>query len=263
MPEDRPRKLSLRKLGEAVNAERNRQGMSVQVLAKRAGCDEKSVRKVVKGEKTRDHIRFEICRALEIDATEATPKTISDDNHGGYTLDNVSEYIGHYIAHRRSQRFPKNIIRSIFVIGWSNERRCLSFEEHQRYYSLEMKADIDNSQSGDIFFSHEIGLFHLLTEFRGALRLITVSKFRLNNPDDMTMHGIILTQAKSHFQYQPFAAAIILSKAELLKGDAMKNGAGVIRESDHGYKQIDRDLAYVERHMATFATAPLPGSPVI
>lgn len=242
-----------KELAKKIAHERDKLGLTNGQLASKAGCGERSVRKLVKGETTGGKIRAEVCAVLDIPIGREYGGKVSDGDHGGYTLENFSDYVGHYFVYRRSQRFPNNILRSIFDVAWDKRRQCLVFEEHQRYHSAETHSDIDNSQSGDVFYSNTIGLLHFVSQFRGAVRLMTVSKFRLNNPDDLTMHGIVLTQAKMPFHYQPFAAAIIFQKTKKLSGDTLTHGAKLFRPAASEHKQINLDLIEVERHMATFA----------
>jgi hypothetical protein len=253
MRSDRLGAAERKALAKRIVHARDSLGLTNGQLASKAGCGERSVRKLVKGESTGGKVRAEVCVALEIPIDHEREDGVSDGDHGGYTLENFSEFVGHYFVYRRSQRFPKNILRSVFDISWDNKRQCLIFEEHQRYHSAETHSDIDNSQNGDIFHSNTIGLLHFVSQCKGAVRLITVSKFRLNNPSDLTMHGIVLTQAKMPFHYQPFAAAIIFQKTSKLAGSSLTHGAKLFRPSDLEHSQINLDLIEVERHMATFA----------
>lgn len=244
-------------LGRRIDDERGKRGMTIKQLATKAGCAEKSVRNVIKGLHSRGNILSEICTVLGLTSEDAKPVLVSDDEHGGYTKNSFSEYVGKFLAYRRSFSFERNILRSVFDIRWSDHDRCLIFDEHQRYESAEINALVDHSQSGEIYVSNTINLLHFVTTTKGAIRLITVSKFRLNDPDDLTMSGIVLTQAKKPLHYQPSTGAIIFEKMapSVSKEEAVKK-VGVLRTTDFDYDRVYRALTEVERHIVHFALTP-------
>jgi transcriptional regulator with XRE-family HTH domain len=249
---------SLRKaLGRRIEAERNHRSMTLKQLADKAGCGEKTVRNVIKGEHARGATISEICSVLKISVDDLAPIPVSDEAHGSYTKNNFKEYIGYYFVYRRSFSFSKNILRSVFCIQWSAKDRCLHFEEFQGYESSELNSHVDHSQSGDIYISNTVGLLHLTTIVKGAIRLITVSKFRLNDQSDFTMHGIVLTQAQKPLHYQPSAAAIIFEKTETINtAELAAKNVTVLRPNDNDYDRITAALAEVENNIAKFALAP-------
>jgi hypothetical protein len=187
-----------------------------------------------------------VCAALKIQVENG------DEDHGGYVFENFKDYVGHYYVFRR-RRFPNNIVRSAFDVSWNEKRGCLIFEEHQRYHSQETHTDNDYSQSGEVFYSHEIGLLHFVSRFKGAVRLMTVSKFSRSNPSDLVLRGIVLTQTNTQAQYQPFAAAVIFKKVGKLTGDHLTHGAKSYHPPDLEYEQLNQELLDVERHLAIFA----------
>jgi hypothetical protein len=253
-------KASERKeLGRLIDDERDRRGLTIKTLANKAGCSEKSVRNVIKGLHTRGKTISEICTVLDISLEDAKPILVSNEEHGGYTKDGYEDYIGNYYSYRRSFSFPRNIVRSHFSIQWNEHNKCLCFDEDQRYNSVELEPTIDNSQSGEIFISNTIGLLHLVTKTKGAIRLITISKFRLNDSDDFTMRGIVLTQAKKPLYYQPSTAAIIFEKIKEneLTSDS-KKGVFVLHPKEFGYDKYNKALTEIERHLVNFALTPPP-----
>jgi DNA-binding Xre family transcriptional regulator len=246
-------------LGRRIDDERTKRGMTLKQLAEKAGCGEKTVRNVIEGQHARGTTVAELCTALEIQSGEVKPISISDGMHGGYTKTSFDEYIGCYFVYRRSFSFPRNILRSVFDVQWNAQRKCLRFDEYQRYDSSEHDTIVDYSQTGEIFVSSEIGLLHFVTTTRGAVRLITTSKFRRNVPTDLTMYGIVLTQAKKPLHYQPSTAVNIFEKASSsLSADDAKKQVSVLRQGDFDYDRLDVALTDAERRIVNFALTPPP-----
>jgi len=249
-------------LGRRIEVARNHRGLTQEQLAEKAGCSPKVIRKVIRGERVRGHILSELCEVLDITVTSASHAVeISDEDHGSYSLNNFSQYVGRYFSYRRSLLYPRNILRSAFSIHWDKSGRVLRFNEYQQYVSLENGETVDRSQAGDVFFGNRSGLLHLLTKDRGALRLITLSQFRLLNPSDLTMHGIVLTQTPRQFQYQPSAAAIVFEKTKLSDSD-FKKFVGEVRPNSHDYAKLHKALVESERHIVNFALSPPPQDPL-
>lgn len=248
---------SLAALGRRIDAERNNRSMTQEQLATSAGCSPKVIRKVIRGEKTHGRILAEICKVLDIRPGDDQPVEVADLDHGSYTLANFAPYVGRYFAYRRSLLFPRNILRSAYSIVWDKKARLLHFQEHQKYRSAQTGEFVDRSQSGDIYFGNRSGLLHLLTCERGSLRLITLSQFRLRSPDDLTMLGLVLTQAPRQFQHQPSAAAIMFEKTSVPEPEFRKF-VGEIRPGDPAYAKLNAELIETERHVVNFALTPPP-----
>jgi len=258
---NRSRDPELAALGKRIEAERSRRGMSQARLAERAGCSPKVIRKLINGEKTRGKVLHEVCTALGIRADDKSPVEVSDSDHGNYTLNNFSHYEGLYFAYRRSFIQPRNILRSLFEFEWDKKDQILRFNEFQKYTSSETGETVDRSQGGEIFVGSRSNLLHLLTRDRGAIRLITLFPFRMQNPSDYKMSGIVLTQSPRQFQYVPSSAAITFEK---IKGtrDALIKQVGELRHGTPGdYTKMAADLARIERHVVGFALTPPPLDP--
>jgi transcriptional regulator with XRE-family HTH domain len=248
---------SLVALGKRIEAERNARGFSQVALAEKAGCSPKMIRKLANGEKTRGKILAEVCAVLEIRIDDSRPTEISDLDHGSYTLNNFGQYVGLYFAYRRSLVQTRNILRSLFEIQWDKKARMLRFHEYQKYISSETGETVDRSQSGEIFVGSRSNLLHLLTRDRGAVRLITVSQFRMQNSEDLTMSGIVLTQSPRQFQHQPSSAAIMFEKVKGLR-ETLAKQVGEIRNGESQYAKLAADLTRIERHIVNFALTPPP-----
>ena len=240
-------------LGQRIERARNSKRLTLADLASRAGYDERTIRNVIKGQKTRVGTIEDICKVLEISVTERSSDT-ADEAHGGYTYNLYNEYVGFYYACRRSFSFPGNLLQSIYEIRWNKELGCLFFEETQRYRATPAKDMQDYSQSGEIFISGRIGLLHLVTMAEGALRLVTLSKLGL----DGTMKGIVLTQAPGPFYWHPAVSPILFRKADPeLSAEELHKVIGPIPPDSAEYQDLNQSLIDIEQNVGKFAGASL------
>jgi hypothetical protein len=157
----------LRALGERLDRIRRAQRMSISDFASKAGYDERTGRKILRGEKTRFKTLLHFCEAVGVrDIHAQTDVTeFADQRHGSYNRKSFAGYIGHYDAHRWSYRQPGHIFRSVFELRWQ-EQGGLQFFENQRYRDKSGKV-LDFSQSGEVYANEETGLIHFLTVDQG------------------------------------------------------------------------------------------------
>lgn len=258
----RRRDPSLVALGKRIETERNTRGLSQIALAEKAGCSPKLIRKLTNGEKTRGKILLEVCTVLGIRLDDRNPIEISDVEHGSYTLNNLAQYEGLYFAYRRSFVQPRNILRSLFDIRWDKKARLLHFQEFQKYKSSETGEAVDRSQSGEIYIGSRSNLLHLLTRDRGAVRLMTLFPFRMQNPDDFKMSGIVLTQSLRQYQHIPSTAAITFEKVKGSKEMLAKQVGEIRHGASNDYAKLAADLTRIERHVVNFVLTPPPQNPL-
>lgn len=255
-------------LGRRIQLAYRKQRLTLGGLAKKAGYDEKTIRNVIRGERTRVGTIEDICSVLKIEIyadsskKPATNSAVAPDIHGEYAKNHYEDYIGFYTAHRRSFTFPENILRSVYEIRWSDEKNCMIFYEHQKYNSAELDRAIDYSQGGDIYISNSINLIHMMTIVNGAVRLVTLTKMKVN---DKTLRGIVLTQSQGEFYFQPSVSPIVLEKED--PGtclDMLASQIGPIRPSDPLYGKINAALVHVQCKVANFSLGPSlpPGAAV-
>jgi len=200
-----------------------------------------------------------ICQALDIDFDQRRSSSeISDEAHGSYSRREYKDYVGNFYYYRRNFHDHKEILRSAVKIGWDKTKHVLQFDEHNRILDPSGRWK-DLSQKGEISISCKFGLIHLQTVYKGALRLITVTKYRLNDDDDLTMHGIILTQThQSHSR--PSVAAIVFKKVlNSTWDDEFKSRIGMIKPGNGEYNSWDQELTEAERNM-NFALKVSTGS---
>jgi transcriptional regulator with XRE-family HTH domain len=256
--EDKSRDLHA--LGIRIERARNELRLTQEQLAENARTTPKIIRKIIQGEKVIERILLAVCSELGVDPDDDRIGDYADADHGHYALSDLKDYVGNFQAFRRSLRFPKYILRSGFKIFWDPKEKILRFNEFQKYASIQDGKEVDRSQSGEVFVGSHAGLFHFLTKSRGALRLITVSKYRLRNPTDLIMRGIVLTQAAGENGHKPSAAAIVFEKIKISDAE-LRNHAKEFNSSD--VREIDLELTEVERHVVNFVLAPPPELPKI
>jgi hypothetical protein len=88
-------------------------------------------------------------------------------------------------------------------------------------------------------------LIQLLTTFQGALRLVTLSRFRLG---DNKLSGLILTQSDRDRYFEPAASAIFLEKLDGPRPVAeLERLIGPVAESNAAFAPAEAELARIER----------------
>jgi hypothetical protein len=248
-------------LGRKIDHARRKIGMTIEGLAGRAGYDERTIRNVMAGRPTRVVTLLNICNAvgIAVDEEEERSIEISREEYGGYTKEQYQDYLGFYYAYRRSFSFPRMLLRTIFKIEWDKEAHCLAFAETHKYESPAIGRTMDFSQKGHVYISPTVNLLHLLTHTRGALRLITLTKLRL---DDLTMQGIVLTQARRTFYFQPSVSPIFFQQTDRsCRIEELATHVGPIRPGEADYEQVFEFLAEVERNIGIFAMGPNQDAP--
>ena len=209
-----------------VRLEMAKQGITREALAERADVKERTLGNLLAGHPVRDLTVAKIARVLTIGldelvgpiapgerATGATPAPESaraGEAYGGYMLSSFEAYIGTYIGVRRVFTEGAELYRSVFEIDWDEGLCRLRFLEMQRFRGADHRA-VSSSHAGGIHISPHTGLIQLLTTYQGALRLITLTKFRMG---DNRMRGLILTQSDRDRYFQPAVSAIYLEKLE-------------------------------------------------
>jgi hypothetical protein len=175
---------------------------------------------------------------------------IADTRYGSYAVNHYADYIGRYFGFRRAFTNQTNFLRTVFEISWSEEKRCLEFREEQKYVSSAGRS-VDFSQQGDIYINNDVGLLHLVTSDRGAIRLITLSKLRRS---DGILQGVVLTQLRHSLYYSPAVSPIYLQKAEgVANGSEVSSLIGPIAPTHEVYPTVAGYIADVEREVAYFA----------
>jgi transcriptional regulator with XRE-family HTH domain len=244
---------SLKALGAAIQKKRKSIGYTQITLATQSSCSDRIIRTIEGGGKTRPSILRRICEVLGISLEnyKVNYNVISDEKYGSYSLDHFNGYIGVYFAIRRglSQSHQSNFLRTIYKFKWSEKKRCLRFFEYHKYTSSDGQL-INHSQNGDIYISNEIGLLHLLTSKKGAIRLVTLSK--ISRPANI-LQGVVLTQLVDSIHYSPAVAPIYLQKVSRAPDRSeLASVVGPISPAHEDYQTIAARIEEVERKVVYF-----------
>lgn len=163
------------------------------------------------------------------------PSTVRDDTAsksvGGYGFDAVEYLQGDYLCVRPMFANPANFNAYLISIAWSDEQKCLVFEEKSRF-------DGKYRQVGTVYIPFGTAFMNLVSSSAGNVRTILLS---LPDTEDI-MRGIISTLSNPKGSiYIPVAAPIVLRK--LRSGEAPE--LGVIARDNSRYGEYQSWLATV------------------
>ena len=230
-----------------VRLEMAKRGWTRAALAEIALCKERTLGNLLAGLPVRDATIAGVARGLAIDLdtlvgapagnhahlTEKHGR--ADESYGGYLLSAYEDYLGAYIAYRRVFSRRRELYRSIFELDWDDELARLRFLELQRR-SNGSGAGGANQHAGGVYISPHTGMLQFLTTYQGALRLVTLNRFRRG---DDKLRGVILTQSDRERFYQPAVSAIFLQKLH----------------GRHRLSELERRVGTVDASSADFTTA--------
>ena len=155
----------------------------------------------------------------------------ADRSVGGYVFDAVEYLQGDYLCVRPMFANPANFNAYLVTISWSDERKCLLFEEKSRF-------DGKYRQKGTVHIPFGTAYMNLVSSSAGNVRTILLS---LPDSDDL-MRGIILTLSNPKGSvYIPVAAPIVLRKLR----KAEEPELGVITENQLSHGEYQSSLATV------------------
>jgi transcriptional regulator with XRE-family HTH domain len=235
--------LDLAALGDRIDRAHRAKNMTIAEVAQKAGYDERTIRNAINGTRTKMRTLRNICEAVGIDLETKSTTTVklSDESHGSYSSSAFADFYGYYISHRWSYDDTKNIMRTIFSISWSEEKSCAIFLENQTYKNDKGKI-VDFSQGGELYSSDGTNLFHLMTVFRGRLRLVTLTK-----NDSQFLRGVVLTQSHKTFYQQPAISPIFMIKAAPTSNvESLASLIGEIAPDDPSYADLAQELRDIE-----------------
>ncbi len=245
-----------------VRLEMAKAGLTREALAEKAACKERTLGNLLSGQAVRDQTVAKIARVLGIDledvigggdetpARKAAPEGRANEEYGGYLLSAYESYVGTYIAYRRVFSNKNELFRSVYEIDWDEDMSRLRFFELQRFRGSNNKP-ISSSHAGGLYISPHTAMIHLLTTFQGALRLVTLAKFRSG---DTRLRGAILTQSERDMFFQPATSAIFLEKLETRKKNSeLEKLIGAFGPTDPSFKSASEELAHIEQSTVYFA----------
>jgi transcriptional regulator with XRE-family HTH domain len=246
-----------------VRVEMAKRGLTRPALAAIAGCKERTVGNLLAGQPVRDATIAGIARGLTIDLDAllngapngAAPMEAhgrADESYGGYLLSAYEDYLGAYVAYRRVFSRRNALYRSVYELDWDEDLSRLRFLELQRSASGRA-ADAAHQHAGGVYISPHTGMLQLLTTYQGALRLVTLNRFRRG---DDKLRGVILTQSDRERFYQPAVSAIFLQK---LNGrqrlSELERMIGTIESSHADFGSAVAEIEEIERS-AIFLAGP-------
>jgi hypothetical protein len=164
-------------------------------------------------------------------APSATARETADRSVGGYVFDAVEYLQGDYLCVRPMFANPANFNAYLVAISWSDEQKCLVFEEKSRF-------DGKYQQHGTVHIPFGTSYMNLVSSSAGNVRTILLS---LPDSDGM-MRGIISTLSNPKGSvYIPVAAPMVLRK---LRRDEEPE-LGIIAENHRSHDEYRSWLATV------------------
>jgi hypothetical protein len=155
----------------------------------------------------------------------------ADRSVGGYVFDAVAYLQGDYLCVRPMFANPANFNAYLVTISWSDERKCLVFEEKSR-------SDGKYRQQGTVHIPFGTAYMNLVSANAGNVRTILLS---LPDSDGM-MRGIISTLSNPKGSvYIPVAAPMVLRKLR----KAEEPELGIIAENHRRHDEYRSWLATV------------------
>jgi hypothetical protein len=150
---------------------------------------------------------------------------------GGYVFDAVDYLQGDYLCVRPMFANPASFNAYLVAISWSDDQKCLVFEEKSRF-------DGKYKQKGTVYIPFGTSFMNLVSSSAGNVRTILLS---LPDSEDM-MRGIISTLSNPKGSiYIPVAAPIVLRKLRTEE----KPELGIIAENHRSHDEYRSWLATV------------------
>lgn len=247
-----------------VRLEMAKRGLTRAALAEIADCKERTLGNLLAGQPVRDATIAGIARGLSIDldtllgaAADGNGRAAEShgragENYGGYLLSAYEDYLGAYVAYRRVFSRRPELYRSVYELDWDEDLSRLRFLELQRGPSTGSNGA--HQHAGGVYISPHTGMLQLLTTYQGALRLVTLNRFRRG---DDKLRGVILTQSDRERFYQPAVSAIFLQK---LSGrqrlSELERRIGTVGETHADYAPALAEIEEIERS-AIYLAGPI------
>src|SRR5471032_1174882 len=179
-------------------------------------------------------------------ASSAIREDTADRSVGGYVFDAVEYLQGDYLCVRPMFANPANFNAYLVTISWSDQRKCLVFEEKSRF-------DGKYRQQGTVHIPFGTSYMNLVSASAGNVRTILLS---LPDSDDM-MRGIISTLSNPKGSvYIPVAAPIVLRKLR----KAEEPELGIIAENNRSHDEYRSWLATVVSEEFGIFAMPQPSA---
>jgi hypothetical protein len=210
----------------------------------RGHLSKSSIEKLFQGEFTERTLnKVEGILKISFRAPSASREETADRSVGGYVFDAVAYLQGDYLCVRPMFANPANFNAYLVTISWSDERKCLVFEEKSRF-------DGKYRQQGTVHIPFGTAYMNLVSANAGNVRTILLS---LPDSDGM-MRGIISTLSNPKGSvYIPVAAPMVLRKLR----KAEEPELGIIAENHRRHDEYRSWLATVlTEEFGIFAMPP-------
>ena len=149
-------------------------------------------------------IRIEQALGVSLRAAETTAGQAPDEL-GAYSRVAVTWLEGEYLTLRPSFETPGAVYAYRTAIAWEKAASCLAFSESGR-------VDAAFTQKGQVAWPNQSGHMHLITNFHGQHRMITLGRPTIAGE----LYGLISTlQSGAGAHLTPVAAPIVLSPMRL------------------------------------------------
>ena len=246
------------KLTAAINRAIMVKGVTQLGLAASIGYDTKTIRKMINGQSVHPQTLIDTCQFLDIEYEsffeQKAEARIAEEEYGAYHFQTVREYIGDYYFYRRSFDRHTSCVCTLMSIFWSDVANALAFQHKNKFVGA-TGTPVDHSQAGLVHMSPMIGLVHLVTVARGAVRLVTLHRMRF---PDTRMYGVVLTQSDEKLYWKPAVSAVVVER--IGSGDAPDETAlGLVTATDPRYAGIAAHLRAAEDQFVNFAVRPAAG----
>jgi hypothetical protein len=157
----------------------------------------------------------------------------------------VEELEGCYVCFRPGFTAADHINAYLVVIRWDEAESCLVFEEQGR-------ADASHTQKGRIYIPDGCPFLNLVTNEKGAIRLITVSRPGKQEP----ARGLIMTLSNpTGMHFTPASAPIVLKRVP-----SETPQIGFIRPDSPDYDAYRRELETVMPAFGLLSTVTPPAA---
>lgn len=239
----------------AINRAVMVRGVTQLSLANEVGYDAKTIRKMLSGDSVQPQTLIDTCNFLELDFEsffDQKPQTrIADEHYGAYHFETVKEYVGDYYFYRRSFDRHANCVCTLMSIFWSDVGNALAFQHMNKFVGA-AGTSVDHSQTGIVHMSPMIGLVHLVTVTKGAVRLVTLHRMRF---PDILMYGAVLTQSDEKLYWKPAVSAVVVERIGA-NNRPDDTSVGLVSAGSSRYATVSAHLKAAEDQFVNLAVRP-------
>lgn len=187
--------FDLERLVPRIKKRMTRDNISASELAARVSIGERTIGRLLSGQRINDNTMKKVFSVLKIDPFSVheidSAFSVSPLEYGSYSYDEVQFYIGTFACVRID--FETGTIPSCTRLGikYNDDKKILEFDE----FGLDKQSRTWRKiHCGELYFGSATSLFHLLTVHEGSIRNYTFFRFRIGDP---MQYGLCFTAATS------------------------------------------------------------------